>query len=109
MSKQPLKQLSVSELKKINKKSINLIDVREPNEFELAHIPNSTNVPLKTLLSSPNDYIKDTTHIVCASGSRSKKVCKKLHKKGFEVINILGGTSAYGKNYSLIRYIKTGK
>ncbi|XMB66967.1 rhodanese-like domain-containing protein [Mycoplasmatota bacterium zrk1] len=103
-----LDSISVNELKSVNKKSINLIDVREPSEFETAHIPNSKNVPLKTLLKSPEEFIKGKTYIVCASGSRSKKVCKKLSKK-YDVVNVLGGTAMYSRHYSLIRYVKAGK
>ncbi|XMB85903.1 rhodanese-like domain-containing protein [Mycoplasmatota bacterium WC44] len=97
--------ISVQDLKKINKKSINILDVREPSEYEGAHIPNAKNVPLKTLIKSPADYITDKAYIVCQSGSRSKKVTNKLYKK-YNVINVTGGTNAYGKEYSLIRKIK---
>lgn len=97
--------ITVHDLKKINKKSINLIDVREPKEYDSSHIPNAKNVPLKTLIKSPSDYLTDKSYIVCQSGSRSKKATKKLYKK-FDCVNVIGGTTAYGKDYSLIRRIK---
>jgi len=101
-----LQEIDYKELKKINKRSILIIDVREPNEFEASHIPNSINIPRKLLLKTPEEFLNEKAYIVCQNGKRSKKVAKKLHRKGFDVCNVTGGTYLYGKNYALVRYQK---
>lgn len=98
-----MKQITVEELKKINNKKTLIIDVRESNEYEAKHIPNSINVPLKTLIKNPEEYITQTAYLICNSGGSSKRAYKKLSKKNFDVVDVKGGTNAYGHRYGLIR------
>ncbi len=100
-----IESVTVQELKILNKKKPLIIDVREESEFEASYIPNSINVPLKTLLKSPDEYITGTAYIVCATGSRSKKAVKKL-SKNFDVVNVLGGAKNYGQKFALVRNMK---
>lgn len=97
-----IKTITVQELKVLNKKKPLIIDVRESHEYETMHIPNSINVPRKMLLNAPEEFITGTAYLVCASGSRSKKVTKKLSKK-FDVFNVIGGTNSYGGKFALVR------
>ena len=100
-----IKSITVQELKILNKKRPLIIDVREESEFEAMYIPNSTNIPLKTLLNSPEEFITGTAYLVCATGSRSKKAVKKLSKK-FDVVTVLGGAKSYGQKFALVRNMK---
>lgn len=49
------------------------------------------------ILKEPEKYIDKSKeyYIVCKSGARSIKTCKQLISKGYNVVNISGGTSAY--------------
>ncbi len=95
-------EITVDELKKINKKHTLIIDVRKPEEFEEVHIPNAINVPKKELIKNPELHITDKAYIICQSGSRSKKTVRRLQGK-YDVVNVKGGTNAYGRNFGLIR------
>lgn len=83
----------------IDQGGIQLIDVREPNEYREGHLPGVTLVPLNTLLSRPQDYLKDDHLLfVCAAGQRSALACEMAAALGFEhVYNLEGGTTAWAK------------
>jgi rhodanese-related sulfurtransferase len=78
---------------------IQLIDVREPNEYREGHIPGVTLVPLNTFLSQPQRYLsEDNVLFVCALGARSALACEMAAAIGFEKIyNLEGGTTAWAK------------
>jgi sulfur-carrier protein adenylyltransferase/sulfurtransferase len=72
-----------------------LLDVREPNEFDIARIPGSTLIPLSQL---PNrfhelDKVKGKEIVVhCKGGTRSAKAIHFLKQQGFDhLVNVAGG------------------
>ncbi|HLA91083.1 MAG TPA: molybdopterin-synthase adenylyltransferase MoeB [Gemmatimonadaceae bacterium] len=72
---------------------LDLIDVREPHEWEIARIPGARLVPLATL---PEELprLDGTRDIVvhCRSGVRSAKAVRQLQAAGFKrVWNLVGG------------------
>lgn len=76
---------------------IELIDVREPYEYQSGHLPTAKNIPLNTLLANPNQFLNknEKYHIICQSGGRSSMVCDHLIGYGYNVVNVLGGTGRY--------------
>lgn len=82
---------------KINKKeTLNIIDVREGFETAMGHIKGATLIPLSQIKKADDVLDKDKTyHIVCQSGGRSLQAAKKLSKKGYQVVNVMGGMGAY--------------
>ena len=78
---------------------VQVIDVREPKEYAEGHIPGVTLVPLNTLLSRPQDFLKeDNLLFVCAMGQRSALACEMAAALGFEhVYNLEGGTTAWAR------------
>lgn len=76
---------------------LKLVDVREIEEYENeGHIPHAINIPLSTLPQSLNQLEKEREYyVVCYSGSRSQMACDYLSTLGYQVINLLGGMSAY--------------
>ncbi|EHI77675.1 rhodanese-like protein [Streptococcus sp. oral taxon 058 str. F0407] len=86
--------ISTSELEAKLKEPIQLLDVRTPTEFHRGHIKNAKNVPL-TEIGSYTPATKETLYVICHSGVRSKLAAKKLKKKGYDVINVRGGMSAW--------------
>ncbi|MDD3415754.1 MAG: rhodanese-like domain-containing protein [Lachnospiraceae bacterium] len=76
---------------------VELIDIREPYEYQGGSIKTAKNIPMGNLLSSPEKYlIKDKTYyIMCQSGGRSGNACRTLTKQGFSVINVAGGMGSY--------------
>ena len=77
--------------------SYQLIDVRQPGEYQNGHIPGSTLAPLNELMSGQLDLEKSTPVIVyCHSGGRSAAAANWLVEAGFEkVLDIRGGFSAW--------------
>ena len=76
---------------------VELIDIREPYEYQSGTLRTARNIPMNNLLTSPEKYlIKDKTYyIMCQSGGRSGRTTKELTKQGFDVINVAGGMGSY--------------
>jgi Rhodanese-related sulfurtransferase len=76
---------------------INLIDIREPYEYNNGHLPTAKNIPMSKILEKPEKYLnKDNEyHIICQSGGRSSSTSSKLKAMGFNIVNVSGGTSSY--------------
>lgn len=71
-----------------------LVDVREPHEFQGAHLKNSHLIPLQQLTTGNEIFPKDVPLVtVCQSGSRGLKAVPIIQKKnpGREVYNLHGG------------------
>ena len=77
--------------------NIELIDIREPNEYSRCSIKSAKNIPMQTLLDNPDKYMKKDKeyYIVCQSGRRSSMTCNSFRQKGFDVINVSGGVGSY--------------
>lgn len=88
--------ITTSELKKLIPNA-KIIDIRDNYQFNLGSIPTSINIPMNFLLTNPNSYLtlNNTYYIYCEFGTRSKNVCNELTKKGYKVINVLGGFRDY--------------
>ncbi len=85
-----------------------LIDVREPWEFNIAHIEGARLMPLGQIYEWAQTLDKDTAYIImCHHGSRSSMACQVLHGLGFtKVMNLDGGIDAwsYVVDPSVARY-----
>ncbi|MDE5413492.1 rhodanese-like domain-containing protein [Alkalihalobacterium chitinilyticum] len=93
-----VRQITTAELKReLNKKDVQLIDVRTPGEYRSNHIKRFKNIPLHELSNKVNHLTKEKEVVViCQSGMRSNKATKMLKKLGFEkVTNVKGGMSAW--------------
>ncbi|MFT8873100.1 MAG: rhodanese-like domain-containing protein [Sporolactobacillus sp.] len=71
---------------------LNLIDVREVDEFTGGHIPGAVNIPLNVLQIRAGEIDRTAEHIVvCLSGSRSAMATGLLASAGYRVRNMRGG------------------
>jgi adenylyltransferase/sulfurtransferase len=73
------------------------IDVREPNEYQIASIPGAKLIPLGDIPKRVGELDPNTEVIVhCKMGGRSAKACDFLRQSGFKnVKNMLGGITAW--------------
>ncbi|TAD77759.1 MAG: rhodanese-related sulfurtransferase [Oscillatoriales cyanobacterium] len=81
--------------------SVQLVDVREPHELEIAQLPGFTNLPLSAyeewsqkiqVILEPDQEI----WVLCHHGMRSARMCQWLMSQGYtQVKNITGGIHAY--------------
>ena len=74
-----------------------ILDVREPWEYELAHLEGSTLVPLATLPERANALDPHQSYaLLCHHGMRSEMAANWLAQHGFtKLINIDGGIDAW--------------
>ncbi|SFH80135.1 rhodanese-like domain-containing protein [Pisciglobus halotolerans] len=81
---------------KMKKENVDLIDVREADEFAAGHIPGATHVPLSGFPEAAEALDKNKHyHVICHSGGRSTMACEQLSQAGYDVTNIMGGMSAW--------------
>lgn len=89
--------ISVGELKA--KKSLHIIDVREPDEYEHGHIEGAVNIPLGKLIRDERLGIvpRDREIVVhCKSGVRGDMALQFLKSRGYTNIrNLEGGFEAW--------------
>ncbi len=104
-------EITVEEARGImaNEKDLLLLDVRTQAEFdgELGHLDNALLIPVQELEQrlSELDTFKDKKIIAyCRTGNRSGKAMTFLNKKGFTVVNMLGGMVEWNeKNFPVVR------
>jgi rhodanese-related sulfurtransferase len=78
----------------VDEGSAQLIDVREPDEWEEGHAPQARHVPLQTFLANPTEYVQPTDDVVfvCARGQRSAVAAEMASAVGVEhAYNLEGG------------------
>lgn len=92
----PITELSQNEIK-----SVMLVDVRTPEEFEAGHIEGAINMNWFN-----TDFIKQfesvdkeqSIYVYCKKGGRSAKAQQKLVSLGYiDIVNLEGGYDAYVK------------
>ena len=76
---------------------LDVVDVREPHEFDGGHIPGARNVPLAELTADPRGKLRDRRVLfVCARGPRSMTAAKAAESAGrSDVLTLEGGTAAW--------------
>ena len=74
-----------------------LIDVREPHEYAIGHIPGSRLIPLGTIEAKTSELDPDSDIVLhCKSGMRSSQALEILRGKGFKKLtNLKGGILAW--------------
>lgn len=74
--------------------SVDLIDVREDDEWDAGHAEHARHIPLGVLDPSALDQQRLIV-TVCRSGKRSGKAADQLRVAGFLVRNLTGGMQAW--------------
>jgi rhodanese-related sulfurtransferase len=73
-----------------------LLDVRQPQEYQLGHIPGAKLIPLGSLSSRISELPKDREIIcICATGHRSVPAVNKLMAAGIEARSLKNGMIAW--------------
>lgn len=92
-----MKVLELSLLLKSDR-TVRLLDVRTPGEFENAHIAGAYNVPLDQLHEHAGEVrvARGTIVLVCQSGSRAQRAEALLQHSGMSNVHVLdGGMNAW--------------
>lgn len=81
--------------KEIKTDTIQLLDVRTPQEYVEGHIAGALNINVQSddfkELARRNLSKEETVLVYCRSGRRSLDAAEKLTKLGYKVINLKGG------------------
>lgn len=73
-----------------------ILDVRQPHEYEEAHVPGAVLVPLDELPERVAEVpTGEPLYVICERGGRSAKAVEYLRPQGFDAVNVAGGTSAW--------------
>jgi len=80
--------------------NLQVVDVREPHEFEICALPNAKLIPLSELLERVNQLNSaDDIVLYCHTGRRSMQALQVLKRFGFEKVKSLaGGIDAWAKD-----------
>ena len=94
------KSISVTDAAQSIKNGVLVIDVREQNEYDQAHIENSVLVPLSTVSAEKINEINPqnkTILIHCHAGKRSKVAANIILSQGYagEILELDEGISAW--------------
>ena len=69
-----------------------LIDVREPNEFEGGHILGARNIPMSQMKMRMKEIRQDLpVYLYCQSGMRSGRAAQFLYRRGYKDLTQLQG------------------
>lgn len=88
-------EISVDELEAALHGGARLVDVREPDEYDEAHVPGAVLVPLGSVPEALHHFTAAPTYVICKSGGRSMRACEFLVDQGHQVVNVAGGTTAW--------------
>jgi adenylyltransferase/sulfurtransferase len=93
-------EVTVQEMKRAlddPKLGIKVIDVRDPDEYEIAHIKGVPQIPLGDLPQRFTELDPNQQYYIhCKSGMRSMKALKFLREQGFKYLkNVKGGINAW--------------
>jgi molybdopterin/thiamine biosynthesis adenylyltransferase/rhodanese-related sulfurtransferase/molybdopterin converting factor small subunit len=98
-----LEEITATELKaRLDRgDDIQIIDVREPNEYEIAKIPGTKLIPLGQVVNRMNEIDPSRETIVhCKGGVRSAKAIEALRGAAFpgRMVNLKGGITAWSND-----------
>ena len=73
-----------------------VLDVRNPDEYEAAHVPGALLIPLGELEARQNEVPDgDPLYVICAMGGRSLAATKALVDAGHRAVSVSGGTNGW--------------
>ena len=81
--------ITMEELKKLEKEGAILLDVRSPQEYKEGHLNGAISLPEYEIKENAETILKNKKEIIivyCSSGSRSKKAQKELIEMGYETV-----------------------
>lgn len=89
-------EIDVPAFADLHASGVPLIDVREQDEYETAHVPGAKLIPLGTVPERLDEVPTDqTVYVICGVGARSHKAAEFYCRQGIDAVNIAGGTAAW--------------
>ncbi|HYO63275.1 MAG TPA: molybdopterin-synthase adenylyltransferase MoeB [Pyrinomonadaceae bacterium] len=101
--KPKMEEMTATELKERLERGddLQVIDVREPNEYDIARMPGAKLIPLGQVVNrmSELDPARETV-VHCKGGARSARAIEALQQAGFQgrLVNLKGGITAWSND-----------
>ena len=95
-----MQEITASALKRLvdDGADVQIVDVREPHEYDIARIPNTKLIPLSQVVNRMAEIDPSRETVVhCKGGVRSARAIEALKRAGFQgrLINLKGGITAW--------------
>lgn len=88
--------VSADEARELVRAGAQLVDVREPAEWNAGHAPQATHIPAGQLAAKAGKLKQGKQIVVvCRSGNRSKAATAQLRQLGYDAVNCAGGMMAW--------------
>ncbi len=92
----PVPEIDIDEFARRREQGAPVIDVRELDEYQEAHVPGATLIPLATVPERLGDVPGEhDVLVICKSGARSMKAAEFMAANGINATNVAGGTMAW--------------
>ena len=89
---EPVPAVTVDQLPNPLPEGMTVLDVREPIEWDQAHVPGSVHIPMAELPARVGELPSEgQLLVVCAVGARSARAAGWLVRQGHDAINLDGG------------------
>lgn len=73
-----------------------VLDVRNPDEYDQAHVPGAVLIPLGELAARQDEIPEaDPLYVICAVGGRSLAAARALVEAGYRAVSVAGGTNGW--------------
>jgi len=76
---------------------IQLVDCREPYEWEAGRVPGAIHIPVNAIMAGAGGDLDKAKPIavICRSGNRSELATMMLQARGYDATNVEGGMEAW--------------
>jgi len=75
-----------------------VVDVRERDEYERAHVAGVRLIPMSELQQRWEEIpADDRVYVICQSGARSLNAAAALRQAGVDAVSVAGGTGRWAK------------
>lgn len=85
-------EISIEELKKTDKNTCLVVDIRDEISYNYGNIPDSVNIPIDRIKSDRSILPKDKKLVICCkSGQISDTLAEELREEGYNAVNLVSG------------------
>ena len=85
-------EISIEELKKADKSTCLVVDIRDEISYNYGNIPGSVNIPLDKIKGDRSNLPKDKKLVICCkSGQISDTLAEELREEGYNAVNLVSG------------------
>lgn len=88
-------EIDIDELATRHRQGASLLDVRQPQEYDEAHVPGAVLIPLDQLPERLSEVPDGELLVICRTGARSAKAVEFLATQGRDAANVAGGTKGW--------------